>query len=202
MNTTTHMIAPLPFARSYWVTLSPDTPSQRRLGTIRPTGPHRLLAGFYPGDRDPAVARGKLNALLDCGVTHILNLMESTEGDHAGRLFDPYEEMFLRLADERRSAANWMRRPIRDLNVPTIEQMTTTLDTVDDALAAGGCIYVHCWGGKGRTGTVVGCWLARHGEIEPVQQLRRLTAHARRHFPCIPETPQQQAFVRNWRLGQ
>ena len=24
-------------------------------------------------------------------------------------------------------------------------------------------VYVHCWGGIGRTGTVVGCWLVRHG---------------------------------------
>ena len=28
--------------------------------------------------------------------------------------------------------------------------------------AAGG-VYVHCWGGIGRTGTTVGCWFVRHG---------------------------------------
>lgn len=31
------------------------------------------------------------------------------------------------------------------------------------ALAAGQTVYVHCYGGIGRTGTVVGCWLVRHG---------------------------------------
>ena len=34
---------------------------------------------------------------------------------------------------------------------------------VDDALGEGRTVYVHCWGGIGRTGTVVGCWLVRHG---------------------------------------
>jgi protein-tyrosine phosphatase len=42
-------------------------------------------------------------------------------------------------------------------------------------------IYFHCWGGKGRTGTVVGCYLARHGfaagndMIEMIKELRKDT---------------------------
>ena len=174
----------LPFARSYWA------------------AHNRVLAGFYPGDRDPAVARGKLSALLDCGVTHILNLMETTEGDHAGRPFRAYEQDFLRLASLRGLQATWTRRPIRDLSVPSVTQMEGTLNALDEALASGGCVYVHCWGGRGRTGTVIGCWLARHGESDPLNRLRHLTAHAREHFPHVPETAEQQAFVRQWRIGQ
>ena len=41
------------------------------------------------------------------------------------------------------------------------------LDAIDDQLENGGNVYVHCWGGKGRTGTVVGCWLIRHGYGRP-----------------------------------
>ncbi len=41
-----------PFARSYWAV------------------PRIILAGFYPADRDSVVALNKLNALVDCGVTH------------------------------------------------------------------------------------------------------------------------------------
>ena len=182
----THLRHPkaLPFARSYWAV------------------PNRLLGGFYPGDRDPAVARGKLSALLDCGVTHIINLMQATEGDHAGRPFHTYEQDFLHLAGQRGLRASWMRRPIRDLSVPSMNQMKETLDVLDQALASGGCVYVHCWGGRGRTGTVIGCWLARHGESNPLNRLRQITAQAREHFPRVPETPEQQAFVRQWRIGQ
>jgi len=174
----------LPFTRSYWAS------------------PARLLGGFYPGDRDPAVTEAKLTGLLDCGVSHIINLMEAEEGDHAGRAFISYKESFLRLASQRGRRVIWMRHPIRDLCVPTPAQMTGTLDAIDQAIAMGGCVYVHCWGGRGRTGTVIGCWLARHGAPNALSQLRDLTAHERRWFPNIPETAAQQTFVREWRAGR
>ena len=96
----------LPFTRSYWAS------------------PARLLGGFYPGDRDPAVTEAKLTGLLDCGVSHIINLMEAEEGDHAGRAFISYKESFLRLASQRGRRVIWMRHPLRDLGVPTPAQMT------------------------------------------------------------------------------
>ena len=37
------------------------------------------------------------------------------------------------------------------------------LDDLDQALADGHRVYLHCFGGIGRTGTVVGCYLVRHG---------------------------------------
>ena len=46
---------------------------------------------------------------------------------------------------------------------PGVGVMKRILDDVDEAIAGGGLTYVHCWGGIGRTGTVVGCWLVRHG---------------------------------------
>ena len=42
--------------------------------------------------------------------------------------------------------------------------MASILDAIDAALDGGKTVYVHCWGGVGRTGTVVGCWLVRHGK--------------------------------------
>ena len=60
----------------------------------------------------------------------------------------------------------------------TIPHMTRILDEVDDGAREGGAVYVHCWGGIGRTGTVVGCWLLRHGldrgdAIARIAELRR-----------------------------
>ena len=37
------------------------------------------------------------------------------------------------------------------------------LDEIDGAILNGKTVYVHCLGGIGRTGTVVGCYLVRHG---------------------------------------
>jgi hypothetical protein len=54
--------------------------------------------------------------------------------------------------------------PIPDVSVPGSRQTTRDiLDLIDNSLAQGKGIYLHCWGGIGRTGTIVGCWLARHG---------------------------------------
>jgi protein tyrosine phosphatase len=59
---------------------------------------------------------------------------------------------------------------------------------------------VHCWGGVGRTGTVVGCWLVRHGlaggdALARVEALRATTPKANRPSP---ETDTQRDLVRGW----
>ena len=41
--------------------------------------------------------------------------------------------------------------------------MAGLLDAIDTAMRDGKTVYLHCWGGVGRTGNVVGCSLVRHG---------------------------------------
>ena len=71
------------------------------------------------------------------------------------------------------------------------------LDQIDGCLADGTPVYVHCWGGIGRTGTVIGCWLARNGfpgqaALDRIAELRAGTPDA---YKRSPETPAQRAFV-------
>jgi len=42
-------------------------------------------------------------------------------------------------------------------------EMIRILDQIDRGMEQNPAVYLHCWGGRGRTGTVVGCYLARHG---------------------------------------
>ena len=86
--------------------------------------------------------------------------------------------------------------------------MNAVLDMLDTALQAGQAVYLHCWAGIGRTGTVVGCYLVRHG-LTGEQALARLVtlraglgdaADARRVLPAIrpaqrvgPERPTKPA---------
>ncbi len=89
--------------------------------------------------------------------------------------------------------------------MPTQAQVRYVLDTIDHAVNPGKAVHVHCWGGVGRTGTVIGCWLLRHRLAEPsnvldVLRLLRQQDRERGRRMC-PETPAQQRFVQMWPEG-
>jgi protein-tyrosine phosphatase len=72
------------------------------------------------------------------------------------------------------------------------------LDLIDEELAAGGVVFVHCWAGCGRTGVVVGCWLVRHG-MEPREALSRVADT--RGLGC-PQTLEQRLAILDWEPGR
>jgi ADP-ribosyl-[dinitrogen reductase] hydrolase len=91
---------------------------------------------------------------------------------------------------------------IHDLGVPNVAGMQRILDFLDAEDAAGGMVYLHCWGGVGRTDTVVGCHLVRRGysgeeALALIAELWTSMAKRNRH-PLSPETEQQRKFVRDW----
>lgn len=70
------------------------------------------------------------------------------------------------------------------------------VDAVIARLEAGQGVVVHCYGGRGRTGTVIGCVLRRlgYGPHEVVDYLDRL--HTARGKGGWPESPWQEQTVR------
>ena len=151
----------------------------------------RLLAGPYPGSHDPAAAARGMRSLADQGVTRFVDLTHPTDG------LEPYEALLA--ADARRLA-----HPIVDLGTTTVAHMTRILDDVDGALAEGRTCYVHCWGGVGRTGTVIGCWLVRHGldDGDAIARIAALRREVERADRVSPETSAQRAMVTAWTPGR
>lgn len=157
----------------------------------------RFAAGEYPGHWNPGEADARLARMLDAGVDHFVDLTQSRD-----RL-EPYAPAAHRQAESRGLSVKHDSRPIRDMDVPrSTEQMAATLDAIDDAMENGRTVYVHCLGGIGRTGTVVGCWLVRHGHTgeaalrqvaEWFRQMPKASPHSR-----SPETSEQRAYVRDW----
>ena len=155
-----------------------------------------FLAGNYPGGVTKDAARTKLQAILNTGVTCFVDLTQARDELH------PYEQLLERLGP----LTPRLHLPIRDQGVPeTPEQMRRILDSIDSEIVRGGLVYLHCWGGDGRTGTVVGCWLRRHGH-RPDEALNNLQAMWQTtpksqlggHNATTPETAKQRKYIRDW----
>jgi protein-tyrosine phosphatase len=149
-------------------------------------GESQLFAGEYPGALNAEEARRKVETLAAAGIDLLVDLTEEGE-------LVPY---FDHLPDR----VEYARRPIRDLGLPSQDEMIGILDLIDDGLERGRSVYVHCWGGVGRTGTVVGCFLVRHGAsgeeaIARIEQWRRYTPDGRRPSP---ETTAQWRMIVEW----
>jgi protein tyrosine phosphatase len=176
-----------PFDRCYWVV------------------PNKFLAGEYPGSKDSREALEKVSRLVNCGIRRIINLMEEDERNYGNERFVPYENILRDFSKSLGLTVNVTRHPIRDLQVPSQKEMVQILDSIDRSLAEGLPVYVHCWGGVGRTGTVVGCYLIRHDMVTQRDVLDRI-AYLRREeltaYRQSPETSEQRRMVQNWTAGQ
>jgi protein-tyrosine phosphatase len=168
-------------------------PSDRPLPNSYWVLPDRLAAGEYPGSLNREQAGTKIRRLLQAGVTFFLDLTE------AGNL-QPYDSLLTQEEFRPAGGVQYRRMPIKSFSTPSRAEMIRTLDTIDTALAGGQTVYVHCWAGIGRTGTVVGCYLVRHGlsgtqALEEIAQLRQGTPHG---GWTSPETEAQRQMVLNW----
>lgn len=169
-----------PIADSYWVVEG------------------RLLAGEYPGARSKEAAEAKLVRMLGAGIDTFVDLTEA--GEHG---LEPYAGSLRLVADALGKQATYRRMPIRDLGTTSAEEMVRILDAIDAELGTDHNVYTHCWGGVGRTGTVVGCYLVRHGmtgeeALAAIELLRRGTPDG---WKASPETDRQRAMVLGWRRG-
>lgn len=154
----------------------------------------KVLAGEYPGAETEDEARKKLKAFLKAGITYFIDLTEEHEP------LEPYAHLIHSEAGKTGKEVVHRRMPIRDVSVPSIEFMDEIREAISDAVEEGHTVYIHCWGGVGRTGTVAGCYLVEQGmsgddAIDHLARLRAGTPKARRKSP---ETSEQEEMIRNW----
>jgi protein-tyrosine phosphatase len=160
--------------------------------------PKRFLAGEHPGNGSVDGTRLKLRWLMASGVNLILDLTEISEADVNYPFYLKEEASNLKLH------LDYKKFPLQDWATPSPVQIIEILDTIDRELAAGRKIYLHCFGGKGRTGTIVGCYLARHGT--PGDEVLGKIQELRRYIPGdpqrSPETDKQRKMVTEWIQGK
>lgn len=134
----------------------------------------------------------KIDALISAGVKTFIDLTEEDE-----KLL-PYANLL--------TGATHKRFPIQDVSIPASKSTTASiLDTIDSDSEGGEVVYLHCWGGVGRTGLIVGCWLARHG-FSGESALLRLCELCKQcpksSIRKSPDTTEQQRYILNWKENQ
>ncbi len=167
----------LPIPESFWVV------------------PEQFLAGEYPGRPEAEITRHRLDAFLEAGFDTFIDLTRPNE-------LPPYDPLLREQAQIYGRQVDYQRHPIHDFGIPTHAEMVRTLDALDAALAGGRKVYLHCWGGVGRTGTTVGCYLVRHGKTgeQALAQLNAWWQAVPKHslHPRTPEIPSQMQFILDW----
>lgn len=149
----------------------------------------KVYAGEYAGDlHNP---EGKVKSLMDFGITHFIDLTEENE-------LAPYSQYLSK------DCVHY-RFPICDVSIPDeCESVYVLMQYIDTVLTnSDNMIYIHCWGGVGRTGIIVGCYYVYHGET-----YEQALIHLRESFKqCpkserrkTPETSEQEDFIRKFFL--
>ena len=152
----------------------------------------RLLATEYPGAKDEQKALRKLQVLRGAGITSFVDLTEAGEMTRGGAPMVPYARL---LSPD----VNYQRFPIPDTSVIDDSEYDRILDYIRAELDAGRVVNLHCWGGKGRTGTVVGAWLIDNEGIDydsAIRRLKELRRGSRKADHSVPDNHAQHDVLR------
>ena len=108
-----------------------------------------IYAGEYPGDKNDELAKQKIEQMYHFGIRHFIDLTEEGE-------LHPYNHLLP-------SNTTYTRFPIVDCGAPkSIESVRRLLLRIEELKKMDGYVYIHCWGGVGRTGTIVACYLSQN----------------------------------------
>ncbi|MHB0875975.1 MAG: protein-tyrosine phosphatase family protein [Anaerolineae bacterium] len=121
--------------------------------------PGRLARGEQPYE-----SLGGYAALRRVGVTSVISLREASERENtvAGLPVPPYD---VREEAEACRAHGLRFRHVAfiDRSVLPVDGLVAALAAIDEELAAGKVVFIHCMAGIGRTGILAALWLLAHG---------------------------------------
>ncbi len=100
-----------------------------------------------------------LDELKNSGVTHIFSVQEAEEI----KKMIPVETMEERQKAILKVGMKFTHEPITDCSAPTLGHARKIVTQILSELDNGENIVIHCWGGRGRAGTVASCTLVAHG---------------------------------------
>eukprot|EP00798_Chlamydomonas_sp_ICE-L_P002066 gene2066-18250_t len=172
----------------------------------------RVMAGAYPASLNDTETDQILTTLLELGVNTFVCLQaevnihcpESSWRNQRG--LRPYIKDAQKLLGKAHETADpkiqqqkidFLHLPIIDGNVTTDNAMHKLAEDCIQRVLQGENLYIHCWGGHGRTGTLVSVMLGRMYGLPYTAAMRYCQAfHNSRQYPQgvnSPQTPVQRA---------
>lgn len=146
-----------------------------------------IYAGEYPGDMNGEFAKHKIEQMYHFGIRHFIDLTEEGE-------LHPYNHLLP-------NDTTYTRFPVVDCGVPkNIESVQRLLLRIEELKKMDGYVYVHCWGGVGRTGTIVACYLSQNWEEPDLNKTLEVLRGSFSEMPKsayreTPETKEQIDFI-------
>lgn len=127
-----------------------------------------IIAGAYPGSMDDRYHLRHLSRLLQAGVTTFVCLQAEFDPQSTEREWRSCQKLRPYVADalglvmtypgqfpQTKGQLQLLHFPIPDMGVVADDHFVALIHDLMARLARGEVLYVHCWGGHGRTGTVV-----------------------------------------------
>ena len=135
-----------------------------------------------------------IHTLFQFGVNAILNLQEKSSSP----------SYLLHLATWEKKSGHkiaFLNIAILDGYIPTPTQAQQATTFIRTSLEKSkGFVYIHCAAGRGRTGTIGGCWLREQGIISDVilDLLQKRRSEDTSDTLEVPENSLQRKFVVDW----
>lgn len=151
--------------------------------------PGRLLAGEHPSGGIQTQLPARIGALALAGIDSYVDLTEEGEQPDYRSLLP--------------ARAEYLRSAIVDMSVPfNVSQTQMLVASIRASLARQRRVYVHCRAGIGRTGLIVGCFLAEEenngrSALKALNALWRQSERAQ-SWPRVPQTLEQADYIRHW----
>ena len=186
--------------------------------------PGRVLCGHYPGacpsrPMPPSTVAQDLAEIRESGICTFVCLQDelppqdapwpeggvkkkSVRAKWAKGSFQNYRDQLD--DDEELLPVRFVHFGLPDLSVASsLDELDGIVHNLKLRVENGDRLYIHCWGGRGRTGLVSACLLgALYGEIDAEQALARVQQAYSLRMPwrekISPETEEQRNQVRDW----
>jgi hypothetical protein len=142
--------------------------------------PGMVMAGAFPGALDDRENELQLRSILNKGIDTFVCLQAEVDDEipeEAWRNGDGLRPYFVDARRISKKPLIWRHLPIVDGGIPEDDVMEALVCDLLDDVKAGRVIYVHCWGGHGRTGIVACLLLAVLYGLQPPEAFKRVQGY-------------------------